>query len=1011
MLIQTLVVILKIYLIKHSYIIIYQLKELIILIIMSLIKSYFKKYDEYSNQYGKNTVLLMQVGAFYEMYGILNKKTDSISGSNIREICNLCELSISDKKICIGKDNAVMAGFRDYSLEKYIKKLQSFNYTIVVYSQDEAAAGTTRSLTGIYSPGTYFSNDETKITNNTLCIWFHKYRNKLIIGLSTIDIFTGKSYIFEYETLFSEQYTNFDELERCISVYNPSEVILIYNIDEEIISNVVQYLSLDNKLLHKYNTQTIIDDKKKMINNCENQTYQKQILQKYFNKDYENNEYYFKYEIATKSLCFLLEFIFTHNPYLVSKITEPIFHNCYDKLVLANHSLMQLNMLSNSDNQKKINSVCNFYNRCVTIMGKRKLNNDLVTPTNNITNLQLEYDIVDYILNLNDLDTIRDKLKLIKDIEKLSRKLLLKRITPQDLYFIHENIVQISKLFKTFKKDKTLYNYIKTFINDDITKDGTIVTNIIKTNFDLSVMKNMNTLDLEENFINVGIDLDFDVLVLNWKDSFTKLETIQKYLNSLIAGYEKNKKNKHLDSIKIYKTDKMGYSIIATKRRITLLQEELKKIKTSEINLSYTSYNDSIQTLTLNIENLQFAKSTGANYTIASNEINDYCRKILTTKFEFLEKLKQIYNKVISTLCDNYHKFNKIIYFITLVDVAYNKAYIAKRFNYCKPSIDNSSDKSFFNAVNLRHPLIENILMNELYVSNDIVLDSEQLGILLYGTNAVGKSSLIKSIGISIILAQAGCYVPATSFTYKPYNYLFTRILGNDNLFKGLSTFAVEMLELKTILNQCDENSLILGDELCSGTETNSAISIFLTGIDYLYRKQSSFIFATHFHEIVNYEEIEEKEKLSLKHMTVLYDKSTNLLIYDRKLKDGPGESMYGLEVCKFLKLPTEFLNAAHNLRNKYNKTSRTILSENKSRYNHKKIKGMCELCKKKYGAEVHHLQHQANADEDNFIGEFHKNHPGNLINVCEECHDKLHKNPKGHVRKLTSEGYKLVDR
>ena len=180
------------------------------------------------------------------------------------------------------------------------------------------------------------------------------------------------------------------------------------------------------------------------------------------------------------------------------------------------------------------------------------------------------------------------------------------------------------------------------FINDDITKDGTIITNIIKTNFDLSVMKNMNTLDLEENFINTSIDLDFDVLVLNWKDSFTKLETIQKYLNSLIAGYEKNKKNKHLDSIKIYKTDKMGYSIIATKRRITLLQEELKKIKTSEINLSYTSYNNSIQTLTLNIENLQFAKSTGANYTIASNEINDYCRKILTTKFEFLEKLKQI---------------------------------------------------------------------------------------------------------------------------------------------------------------------------------------------------------------------------------------------------------------------------------------------------------------------------------------------------------------------------------
>jgi len=459
----------------------------------------------------------------------------------------------------------------------------------------------------------------------------------------------------------------------------------------------------------------------------------------------------------------------------------------------------------------------------------------------------------------------------------------------------------------------------------------------------------------------------------------------------------------------MYKTEKMGYSIIGTKRRITLLQEELKKINTSEVTLSYISYDNTEKQLVLNINKLNFAKSTGANYTVSSNEINEYCRKILTAKYQYLEKLKEIYSSVISTLCDNYHKFNQIIYFITVIDVVYNKAYIAKRFNYCKPVIDNSYDKSFFNAVNLRHPLIENILLNELYVSNDIELTNEQLGILLYGTNAVGKSSLIKSIGIAIILAQAGCYVPATQFTYKPYNYLFTRILGNDNLFKGLSTFAVEMIELKTILTQCDKNSLVLGDELCSGTETNSAISIFLTGIDYLYRKQSSFIFATHFHEIVNYEEVLEKEKLSLKHMTVLYNKETNQLIYDRKLKDGPGESMYGLEVCKFLKLPTDFLNAAHTLRNKYNKTSRNILSENKSRYNHKKIKGICEMCKKKYGEEVHHLQHQANADENNFIGEFHKNHPGNLINVCEECHDELHKNPNGHVRKLTSEGIKIV--
>jgi DNA mismatch repair protein MutS len=114
-------------------------------------------------------------------------------------------------------------------------------------------------------------------------------------------------------------------------------------------------------------------------------------------------------------------------------------------------------------------------------------------------------------------------------------------------------------------------------------------------------------------------------------------------------------------------------------------------------------------------------------------------------------------------------------------------------------------------------------------------------GILLYGTNAVGQSSLIRSIGICIILAQAGMFVPCSEFTFNPYDKIFTRILGNDDIFKGLSTFAVEMSELRTILNCSNENSLILGDELCSGTENDSALSIFPAGLDHLHKKKKHF--------------------------------------------------------------------------------------------------------------------------------------------------------------------------
>jgi len=298
-------------------------------------------------------------------------------------------------------------------------------------------------------------------------------------------------------------------------------------------------------------------------------------------------------------------------------------------------------------------------------------------------------------------------------------------------------------------------------------------------------------------------------------------------------------------------------------------------------------------------------------------------------------------------------------------------------------------------------------------VSNSLDLSDEINGILLYGTNAVGKTSFIKAIGISIIMAQSGLYVPASKFEYFPYNTLFTRILGNDNIFKGLSTFAVEMIELRTILQLADENSMILGDELCSGTESDSALSIFVTGLEELHKRDCTFLFATHFHEIVNYEEVKCLEKMKMYHMSVIYDKSKNKLVYDRKLKEGPGDSMYGLEVCKSLDLSDNFLKRAHDLRVKYNKMYSSILEQNTTKYSSEKIKGgLCEICKINVSSEIHHLEYQRDAVEGfikNKDNTFNKNHPANLINICETCHDNLHKVNKKYKKKKGTNGYELV--
>ena len=205
----------------------------------------------------------------------------------------------------------------------------------------------------------------------------------------------------------------------------------------------------------------------------------------------------------------------------------------------------------------------------------------------------------------------------------------------------------------------------------------------------------------------------------------------------------------------------------------------------------------------------------------------------------------------------------------------------------------------------------------------------------------------------------------------------------------------------------------VLGDELCSGTESISAISIFVVGIQTMQQNNCSFIFATHQHEITNYDEINSLKNVALKHMTVIYDKEHDLLVYDRKIKDGPGVNMYGLEVCKALNLPDEFLNAAHKIRTKYFPPFTSILDHKVSHFNSQVIKGLCEKCGLNNAVEVHHLQHQEDADDNGFINTdnmtFHKNHTANLTALCDKCHDEFHKTNIKHKKVKTSKGIKVI--
>jgi len=948
---------------------------------MSIVKEYIDLTSEYKNIYGEKTIVFLMVGAFYEIYAI--KKDNVFCGSSIEDISSMCDLNISNKQATYDNCPVYMCGFRDYTLDKYVMKTTDMGYTCVIFDQEQQGTKYIRKMVAKYSPGTVFLNNNNNLSNNCCCIWFHEHGKQLLIGISCVDILTGKTILYEYTCENNGLPTCYDDLERFISIYKPSELLLISPSTEMTCHiQTIQNLISDKCKHHVIylNENTIFAERAKK---CEKQVYIKELI----SNTYENLNYdifsnlFLQNTISSQSFAFLLNFISEHNPFLIKNIQMPQLETFDGNLILANHSLTQLNIISD-DNNKKLSSLYNFINYNKTAMGNRKLKEILLHPSSNKEYLNKEYEITDHCIKKSDFcDFIRTTLTGFKDFDKCYRQIILKKITPKTINDLYNNLLSTTNIISYIEKDDELSNYMISDTTSKNIESSSTLRDYIKRIFNLDNCSNVDSQSIEVNIFNAGIfsNLDDHLEIL---DSCEKeISSIMNNINEIMNNAENKKKP--IEYVKIHTTDKSGMYIVTTKKRAELFKS-------------------------LDKNNLYSIRKTAANnqYTIENSKINNLCDKFFKGKIKLKDIIQSCYLEILCEL-ENY---STIIYelskFIANIDMLQNRVYIANKFNYSRPVINDESDKSYLDVKNIRHPLIEHIQQNELYVSNDISLgNNDQNGVCLFGTNAVGKTSLIKSIGMNIILAQSGFYTASSSFIYSPYTQLFTRILNNDNMFKGLSTFAVEMCELRTIIKMANKNSLILGDELCSGTENISAISIFIAGLKTLHNNESSFIFATHFHEITNMSHVHNLKKLQMKHLSVYYDTELGSLIYDRKIKDGPGESIYGLEVCKSLMMPDDFLLDAYEIRKDYLK-QKDILDSTKSSYNAKKIKKkLCEICKTNNASEIHHLQYQKNANNNNYINDFHKNHNANLISICIDCHNNIHDNNIQYVKKQSTSG------
>lgn len=971
---------------------------------MTLIDDYLEEQIKHESIYGSNTIVLMQVGHFYECYGVDNTE-ESVNSDNLHRLSDILNIQLTRKNKSIlenSRKNPMMIGVNIYSIEKYIQLLLNNNYTCVMVDQVTEPPDPKRAITNIHSPGTNIIYTSKGDSSNLMTIYIETFvdlfkKTQITVGISLVDLSTGKNMVFETHSNSDDFNRSLDETFRFIQSYDPKEIILVVDDKHMDLKKdfLIKYLELNGRVVHF----KMRDDINKEFYNL---NYQKVFLEKIFKNcglltviEYLDLE---TKQVGLLSYVILLDFAYKHNELIVGKINVPSIYDENQNLILTNNCINQLNLVahhsSNNGNNgnngiSKFNSLYGVLNNCSTSLGRRLLKDRLLHPIISVDKLNRRYSMIEALISCNHnglpiYQEVEKSLMKIMDIERLFRKMGLGLLQPADFAGLDYSCNYITELLGYIKSNKQL----STILNNIIPSERKISEfyNLIHEytrEFEFNEIAKYHLDKITGSFFKTGIHEEIDTLQAIIDKNKLIFEKVAIKLSDLIDG-----QNNYM--VKVEHNDRDGYFLNLTTKRSQILKKKFSNIQYKPLKINI----DGDYFIEYNIKNIQFKTTTKTTVRIGCDYLKGISNELVLSKYKIGSVCRRIYLETIERWHNKYSEscLNDIVEFIAEIDVIKSGAKTASLYGYMKPCINDVQDgESYIDTEAIRHPIIERIQTDIEYVTNNIKLDNGQKGILLYGTNASGKSSLMKAMGLNVIMAQAGFFVAASRFQFWPYKYLFTRINNNDNLFKGESSFAVEMSELRSILKRSTANSLILGDELCSGTESISAQSIFSASVIKLIENNSSFIFATHLHELCRMPIITEIPTLKIFHLKVEYNEETGKLRYDRKLEPGSGPAIYGLEVCKAMNMSPDFLDLAQTIRRNLMDMGNNVVSTKKSKYNAKVFVDRCMVCQE-LAEDVHHIKFQCCANINNIIdGHIQKDIKSNLVPLCKECHDKVH--------------------
>ena len=400
-----------------------------------------------------------------------------------------------------------------------------------------------------------------------------------------------------------------------------------------------------------------------------------------------------------------------------------------------------------------------------------------------------------------------------------------------------------------------------------------------------------NLYDLLEASINEDAPItikDGDIIKSGYNEELDKYRDITKNGKNWLVDYEKEQREiTGVKTLKVSYNKVFGYYIEISKAASQTISPDLNYVRKQTLANAERYISPELkeyESLILNSKD----KSIELEYDLFV-EIRKECLKYISNL--------QINAKVIST-----------------IDALLSFAITSEKNNYVRPKI---TDKLEINIVDGRHPVVE-VLSEEPFVCNDININQNFNILLITGPNMSGKSTYMRMLAISVIMAQIGCFTPSKSATLPIVDQIFTRIGAADDLVSGKSTFMVEMTEVNNALKGATKNSLILFDEIGRGTATYDGMALAQAVIEYVHEKIGAItLFSTHYHELT----VLDKTLKRLKNIHVSAKDDKNTLVFLHKVVDGPTDKSYGINVAKLAHLPNQVINRAQIILNHLEET------------------------------------------------------------------------------------------